>query len=116
MTLEEFSNLNFNKPNTQDTVIISFGKFDGLDEIHKVDMKLFATMPEDIGCYDGHEVNMDNTDGRLFAFGCNAETLFKVMKPILNKFKFLNNADVYLEFTKNNKIVSELEFKLNQEN
>lgn len=29
-------------------------------------MKLFKTIPEDIGCFDGHEVNMDDTDGRLF--------------------------------------------------
>ena len=116
MTLEEFDNLNFARPDVQDSVIISFGKFNGLDEIHKVDTKLFENIPEDIGYYDGHEVNMDDTDGRFFAYGRNAEALFKAIKPILNEFEFLNNADVYLEFTKNDKIVSELEFKLNQEN
>lgn len=113
MTLEEFNNFNFNKPDAQDTVIISFGKFDELDEIHKVDMKLFETIPKDVGSYDGHEVNMDNTDGRLFAYGNNAEKLFKTMQPILNEFEFLNNADVYLFFNKNGKPISELEFKIN---
>lgn len=49
-----------------------------------------------------------------FTYGNNVEVLFKIMQPILNEFEFLNDADVYLEFTKNNKIVSELEFKLNK--
>jgi len=54
MTLEEFDKLNFEKSDLQDSVVISFGKFNGLDEIHKVDMKLFETIPEDIGYFDGH--------------------------------------------------------------
>ncbi len=116
MTLEEFDKLNFEKSDLQDSVVISFGKFNGLDEIHKVDTKLFETIPEDIGYFDGHEVIMDDTDGRLFAYGKNAEVLFKTMQPILNEFEFLNDADVCLEFTKNDKIVSELEFKLNKKN
>lgn len=116
MTLEEFDKFNFEKPNIQDSVIISFGKFNGLDEVHKVDKKLFEAIPKDIGCYDGHEVNMDDTDGRLFAYGRNAEQLFKSMKPILNEFDFLNDAVVYLEFFNNNKFVSKLEFKLDKEN
>ncbi|RLD29160.1 MAG: hypothetical protein DRI75_04390 [Bacteroidetes bacterium] len=77
MTLEELEKLNFENPDVQDSVIISFGKFNGLDEIHKVDMKLLEDIHEDIGYYDGHEVNMDDTDGRFFAYGNNAEKLFK---------------------------------------
>jgi hypothetical protein len=115
MTLDELDELNFEKPDVLDNVIISFGKFNGLDEIHKVDMKLFEAIPEDIGYYDGHEVNMDDTDGRFFAYGNNAEKLFKTIHPILSEFEFLDDAYVYLEFTKNDKIVSELEFKLNIE-
>ena len=115
MTLEELNLLNSEKPKLQDEVIISFGRFNGIDEIHKVDIKLFEQIPEDIGIYDGHEVNMDDTDGRLFAYGKNAEALFKVMKPLLNEFKFLKDADVYLEFTENGEVVSDLEFKMDQE-
>ena len=34
------------------------------------------------------------------------------MKPILDEFDFLKNAEVYLSFTVNNKIVRNIEFKL----
>lgn len=115
MTLEELNLLNFDKHKLQDTVIISFGRFNGIDEIHKVDIRLFENIPEEIGLYDGHEVNMDDTDGRLFAYGKNAEALFKVMKPLLSEFEFLKDANVYLEFTENGEVVSDMEFKMNQE-
>ncbi len=115
MTLEELDKLNFEKPDVQDSVIISFGKFNGLDEIHKVDMKLFKAIPKNIGYYDGHEVNMDDTDGRFFAYGSNAEKLFKTMEPILNEYDFLNEARVYLCFNKEDETRSELEFIMNKE-
>jgi hypothetical protein len=115
MTLEELHLQNMESPKLQDTVIISFGRFNGIDEIHKVDAKLFEQIPKELGIYDGHEVNMDDTDGRLFAYGKNAETLFKVMKPLLNEFDFLKDADVYLKFTKDGETVSDLEFKMNHE-
>ncbi|MCX7548322.1 hypothetical protein OS188_10205 [Xanthomarina sp. F1114] len=96
----------------RDEVIVSFGPFKSLKNIHEVDMMLFEKIPEDIGSYDGHEVNDNNTDGRLFAFGKNAEDLFKIMKPMLLKFDFLQNANVYLRFNKEDGSYSELELKL----
>ncbi len=114
MTLKELDKLNFEKPDVQDSVIISFGKFNGLNEIHKVDMKLFDAITKDIGYYDGHEVNMDDSHGTLFAYGNNAEKLFKAMQPILNEFEFLNEAEVYLCFNKEDETCSELEFIMNK--
>ncbi|EGV42777.1 hypothetical protein BZARG_2994 [Bizionia argentinensis JUB59] len=113
MTFEELENIGFDNHIKQDSVIISFGKFESLDDIHKVDEILFEKIPEDIGFYDGHEINMDDTDGRFFAYGSNAEKLFKVIQPLLTEFEFLKDAEAYLEFIENNKVVSELELKLN---
>lgn len=98
----------------EDEIIVSFGPFDGLDQIHEVDELFFKHIPEEVGRYDGHEVNMDDTDGRLFAYGKNAETLFKAMKPILCKFEFLQKAYIMLRFYNENGNHSEIEFGLNQ--
>lgn len=98
----------------RDEVIVSFGHFDGLDEIHRVDAMMFDNIPEDIGTYDGHEVNMEDTDGRLFAFGRNAEELFKLMQPMLLQFDFLHKAMVFLRFNKEDGTHTELEFKLEE--
>lgn len=96
----------------RDEVIISFGAFNGLDDIHRVDVLMYENIPEDIGNYDGHEVSMDDTDGRLFAYGANAEKLFKIMQPLLKQFAFLERALVYLRFNKEDGTHSEIEFRL----
>ncbi|GGG49968.1 hypothetical protein [Bizionia arctica] len=114
MTFEELEKLDFNNNDRKDAVIICFGKFNGLDEIHRLESDLYENIPENIGKHDGHEVNMDDTDGRFFTYGNNAEELFNVMKPLLIRYKFLNDAHVYLEFTKNNKIISEIDFNINE--
>lgn len=114
MTSEELFMIDKKISENGDEVIVSFGSFDGLDEIHRVDAMMFENIPEDIGRYDGHEVNMDDTDGRLFAYGRNAEELFKLMQPMLLQFDFLNKAMVYLRFNKEDGSYSELEFKLGQ--
>ncbi len=98
----------------RDEVIISFGVFKGLDDIHKVDLLLFNKIPEDIGSHDGHEINMDDTDGRFFTYGKNAEELFILMKPLLQPFDFLQKAEVCLRFNKADGTYSELKFKLNE--
>ncbi|WP_179349014.1 hypothetical protein [Winogradskyella pacifica] len=113
MNFEELESFKFEKTEVTDSVIISFGTFNGIDEIHAVDIKLFDEIPEEIGRHDGHIVTLeDDTEGQFFTYGNNAEELFKIMKPILDEFDFLKNAEVYLSFTDNNKIVRNLEFKL----
>lgn len=113
MILELLQNLECNDDTRTDAVLISYEKFDGLEEIHKVDQILHTNIPADIGFYDGHEINMDDTGGCFFVFGNNAEELFKRIKPLLLEFEFLKDANVYLEFTKGLKAVSNLELKLN---
>lgn len=97
---------------TKDSVVVSFGAFDGLEEIHAVDVRLFKEIPKEIGEHDGHAVNIDDTEGQFYTYGANAEDLFKVMKPILKDFKFLKESIIYLRFAKDGKQVKDLEFKL----
>lgn len=94
----------------KDSVIINFGRFDGLDEIHRLDMKLYEGISKEIGSHDGHEVAMDDSHGTLFTYGKNAETLFKAMQPILNEFDFLEGAKVHLSFNQRSDKPLELEF------
>ena len=61
MYIESFK---FEKTEVTDSVIISFGTFNGIDEIHAVDIKLFDEIPEEIGRHDGHIVSLeDDTEG-----------------------------------------------------
>jgi len=96
---------------TEDSVLIEFGAFGGLDEIHTLDMRLFEEIPTEIGRHDGHEVAVDDTHGTLFSYGENAEKLFLAMRPILNDFDFLDGATVQLRFRKADKTVSEIDFE-----
>ncbi len=96
----------------KDAVIISFDKsFNGLDEIHELGTKLY-NIPSYIGRYDGHEVAIDDSHGTLFAYGNNAEKLFKEMEPILKEYEFLREASVYLRFEKKDYTYSELDFRI----
>lgn len=114
MNFEDIKPSNFDETEVIDSVIISFGAYNGIDEIHAVDMKLYKGIPQTVGSHDGHCVTLDDdTAGQFFTYGNNAEELFKVMKPILDEFDFLKNANVYLSFTENNKEVRNLEFKMN---
>jgi hypothetical protein len=45
-----------------------------------------------LGEYDGHEIATDYSDGFIYMYGQNAETLFKGVKSTLKKTGFLNEA------------------------
>lgn len=111
MKLLDIEKLNFENIEKKDSVIIEFGAFSGLDIIHEIDSRLTALIPEELGTHDMHEVAMDDTHGRFFTYGKNAEELFILMLPILKEYDFLKNAKVYLNFTNDNK-ERDLEFKL----
>ncbi len=51
-----------------------------------------------VGEFDGHEIAMDGSDGSLYMYGPNAETLFKVIKPTLDKIPFIKGAIAKLRF------------------
>ncbi len=95
----------------KDSVIIGFGAFPNLDLIHTVDAKLMRVIPMELGQHDMHEIAIDNSHGRFFSYGKNAEKLFKCMLPVLKEFDFLKEATVQLNFISGD-IERDLEFKL----
>ena len=107
----DFGNYTFSD---EHCVIISFwyGK-ESDDEFYEMIKSLYDFMKDsEIGRYDGHEINMDNTDGTLFFYGENAERLFKHIRPELLKYDFLLGSDVYLRFGSFNDEANDIEFKL----
>jgi len=111
MELLNIEELNFKQVKKKDSVIIEFGKFDSLDIIQEVDVKLMRIIPVELGNHDMHEIAMDDSHGRFFTYGTNAEVLFKCMLPVLKDYDFLKEATVHLNFTKGDK-ENDLEFKL----
>lgn len=84
----------------QQAVIINFwyGK-ESLDPLYGLEDELRELMDqENIGEYDGHEIAMDNSDGRLYFYGNSAELLFKTILPVIKKVDFLENAEAMLRF------------------
>ncbi|MDF2435861.1 MAG: hypothetical protein K0Q95_237 [Bacteroidota bacterium] len=84
----------------QQSVIITF--YYGLDDIcylHDLEEKLRVVLDGlDVGEWDGHDLAWDNTDGSLYFYGPNAETLFKAIKPTLEATEFLIGATANLRF------------------
>lgn len=111
MSIMKIENMNFKKVKRKDSVIIEFGAFESLDVIHEIDLRLLEIIPDSVGLHDMHEVNMDDTDGRFFTYGNNAEELFKLMLPILKDYEFLKNSTVHLTFL-NGENERNFEFKL----
>ena len=84
----------------QHAVIVHFMYLkDDLDPLHDLDEKLEKVIREkDVGKYDGHEINLDMTDGSLYMYGPNAEDLFKAVKPTLEQTDFTRRAWATLRF------------------
>jgi hypothetical protein len=82
------------------SVIISFeyGNADW-DPFYDWEDELRELLSENpIGEWDGHALNDDDTDGILFLYGRNAEELFKLVKPVLEKADFMKTATALLTF------------------
>lgn len=81
-------------------VIIHFNYgIDTLDELYLLEKKLEKQIiDKNVGEYDGHEVALDNSDGYLYMYGPNAESLFKAVKPILDATTFMKGATAVLRF------------------
>lgn len=82
------------------SVIINFYYgYQELDELHNLESKLrILLFDKGVGELDGHEINMDGSDGTLFLYGHNAEELYKTIEPVLLSTPFMKKAEVYLRF------------------
>ncbi len=81
-------------------VIIHFNYgIEGMEKIYELRDKLKNIIEKNnLGEYDGHEIATDYSDGFLYMYGPNAETLFNGIKPTLEKTDFLNGAKAKLRF------------------
>jgi len=71
----------------------------GMDELYKLKDKLeFIIEKNQLGEYDGHEMATDYSDGFLYMYGSNAESLFKGIKEVLEETHFMKGAKVKLRF------------------
>lgn len=100
--------------NTEHSVIIHFNYgIEGLDSLFNLEDKLEKAIEENnAGEYDGHEIATDYSDGFLYMYGPNAETLFKAVKPILEATEFMRGAKATLRFGPLDKEVSEIEVEI----
>tara|TARA_R110002050_G_scaffold129339_2_gene250877 strand:+ start:602 stop:865 length:264 start_codon:yes stop_codon:yes gene_type:complete len=70
-----------------------------MEKIYELRDKLTNIIEKsNLGEYDGHEIAMDYSDGFLYMYGPNAETLFNGIKSTLEKSDFLNGAKAKLRF------------------
>ena len=87
------------RKNNQSVIIYFDYGLEEMDEIYELGDKLRHILEENnLGEYDGHEVAMDNSDGSLYLYGPNAESLFIAIKPTLEKVEFLIGAKAVLRF------------------
>ncbi|NND32047.1 MAG: hypothetical protein HKN76_05600 [Saprospiraceae bacterium] len=91
------------KVNFEQSVIISFNYGnDSLDPLHRLGDRLSYLLDQsDAGYYDGHELALDNADGAIFLYGRNAETVYKLIEPELDKVDWMHGAEVTLTFGSN---------------
>lgn len=62
------------------------------DELEK------AILAAKVGEFDGNEVAVDGSNGYLYMYGTNADSLFEVIKPILEKSPFVRGAKAKLRY------------------
>lgn len=108
-----------NKENSQvkfeHSVIVHFSKYlsEDLDDLHNLELKLIELIDNSgIGTYDGHGIAVDDTNGTLFMYGTNAETLFKLVLPTLQSVDFMKGAIATLRFGSFNKEASEIDLEI----
>lgn len=84
----------------EQAVIIDFNYgIQGLDSLFTLEDELEGVINEkQLGEYDGNEVALDYSDGKLFIYGPDAKKLFDGIKPILDKTSFMKGARVRLRF------------------
>lgn len=95
-------------------VIVHFRyEMDSLEPLYQLEDALEKQINEEgVGEFDGHEIAVDLSDGFLYMYGTNAETLFKAVKPILEKSNFMKGAVAKIRFGPPEEGVKEIEVKI----
>ena len=66
-----------------------------------------------LGYYDGHEMNLDNSDGSFYMYGADAKKLYDVIKDTIEKTPFMAGANVNLRLGPPQEGVKIVSFNLN---
>jgi hypothetical protein len=75
-------------------VHFAYGSTD-LGRLFELEQRLEAAISAArVGEYDGNEVAVDGSDGFLYMYGPDADKLFEVVRPILEKTAFMRGAEV----------------------
>lgn len=89
-----------NQTVVEHAVIVQFDYgIEGMEELYKLTDRLESIIEENqLGEYDGHEMATDYSDGFLYMYGPNAETLFIGIKDTLEQTDFMKGAKAKLRF------------------
>ena len=115
MRIEDLFNSDNSHREYKQSVLINFYYgYDGLEELHGLESRIRILLyNKGIGELDGHEINMDGSDGTLFLYAHNAEELFKTIQPLLLQTPWMKKAEVYLRFGHiNDPAAAEIDFIL----
>jgi hypothetical protein len=86
---------------------------DDLEPLHELeDLLEDIVTAKRVGEYDGHEIALDLSDGSLYFYGPNAETLFKAIKPTLEATDFMSGSVATLRFGEAGTGAHEIEIEL----
>ena len=107
-------NKTYSPQEPEHAVIVHFlYEMDSLEPLYQLEDALEKHInKEGVGEFDGHEIAVDLSDGFLYMYGTNAETLFKAVKPILEKSNFMRGAVAKLRFGPPEEGIREIEVKL----
>ncbi len=89
-----------NHTEVEHAVIVQFDYgIEGMEELYNLRDKLESIIEENqLGEYDGHEMATNYSDGFLYMYGPNAETLFNGIKDTLEQTDFMKGAKAKLRF------------------
>lgn len=79
-------------------VRFNYGK-KNLEALFKLEDVLKEALSKNkVGKYDGHDIEMDLSEGALYMYGPDAELLFKAIQPVLKESDFMKGANATLLF------------------
>ena len=96
-------------------VIITFNY--GLEEdepFYELVEKLIVLVDESgLGYYDGHEMNLDNSDGSFYLYGPDAKKLYEVVRSTIEQKPFMAGANITLRLGPPEDGIKTVSFNLN---
>ena len=103
-----------NSANPEHAVIINFNYgIQGLEQLHELEKKLEIVIKQNsVGEYDGHEIAVDYSDGSIYMYGPDAETLFNAIRPTLDNTSFMKGAQAILCFGPPDKNTRQIEITI----